>query len=159
MSVMAAKIESGNSHGGWTKWSTAFENFAMGIFGEDLCLLISESVMPKKRHRAGVRSKADEIDQLEEVHHKNGQWHLAWVALADEESQDKVTGSASEGGQFQRSLDDLQTCTTQASATKCAQMGRKRWITEHGGFLIPNDSALSHEMKKVIDWETDEHES
>ena len=52
----------------------------------------------EKRHRASVRSKADEIDQTEDVHHKNGQCYLAPVALTDEESQDLVTEPATRSG-------------------------------------------------------------
>ena len=47
------------------------------------------------------------------------------------------------------SLDGLLTCTkTLASASKCAQLGRNGWLTEHGGFLIPSDSVLSHKIKE-----------
>ena len=43
-------------------------------------------------------SKADEIDQTDEVHRKNGQLYLAMVASTDERSQVLVTGSASGRG-------------------------------------------------------------
>ena len=47
-----------------------------------------------------------------------------------------------EGTQLQRCAKD-----TTASASRIARNG---WITERGGFLIPDDSALSHKIKKMI---------
>ena len=34
-----------------------------------------------------------------------------------------------------------------------AELRRNGWIAEHGGFVFPNDSALSHKTKEMIDWE------
>lgn len=42
---------------------------------------------------------------------------------------------------------------TLCSASKCAKACRDGWITNGGGYLIPDDSALSHKIKKLIDAE------
>ena len=39
------------------------------------------------------------------------------------------------------------------SASRCAQAGKNGWVTDGGGYLIPDDSALSHKIKKLIDVE------
>jgi hypothetical protein len=36
------------------------------------------------------------------------------------------------------------------SASKCAGLGRNGFLTKGGGYLIPDDSALSHKIKKMI---------
>ena len=43
---------------------------------------------------------------------------------------------------------------TLASASKCANVGQNGWVTKGGGYLIPEDSALSHNIKKLIEKET-----
>ena len=57
-----------------------------------------ESMLTKNDIEQVLGSKADEIDQIEEVHHKNGHLYLALVALTDMESQVLVTGSAARNG-------------------------------------------------------------
>ena len=53
----------------------------------------SESVLTKNDITQVFGSNANDIDQIEEVHHKNGHWCLALVALTDEESKDRVTAA------------------------------------------------------------------
>ena len=40
---------------------------------------------------------------------------------------------------------------TLASASKCASFGRNGWIGQGGGYLIPDDSALSWKIKKMVE--------
>ena len=61
----------GNSHEGRTKCSRAFENFALGNFGEDFCLLVeyaadSESMLTETDIEEVFGNKADGIDQIDE---------------------------------------------------------------------------------------------
>ena len=58
----------------------------------------SDSMLSKSDIKQVFVSKADEIDQTEEVHRKNGQLCLAMVASTDERSQVLVTGSATGHG-------------------------------------------------------------
>ena len=44
---------------------------------------------------------------------------------------------------------------TLVSASKCAHLGRNGWLTKGGGYLIPDDSALSHKIKNMIQKEAD----
>ncbi len=37
-----------------------------------------------------------------------------------------------------------------ASAARCASHGRNGWIEKDGGYLVPDNSALSHKIKKMI---------
>lgn len=42
---------------------------------------------------------------------------------------------------------------TLVSASKSASLGQNGWITKHGGWLIPDGSAISHKIKKLLDRE------
>ena len=115
MSVIAAEVESahkiktslmdvrglgklgvfGNSHEGWKKWSRASEIFAIGSFGGYFRSLIEqsgefESMLTKRDIEQVFGNKAHEIDHIEEVHHKNGQWYLASAVTSTVVTYDTV---------------------------------------------------------------------
>ena len=86
------------------------ENFVIGVFGDDFRSLIefaaeNETDIFKRDIDDFFGATADEIDRIEEVQHKNGQWYLALTALTDDESQDIVTGvEAGNGAEAWRKL-------------------------------------------------------
>ena len=57
------------------------------------------------------------------------------------------------GGRTRGRVEEGQLQMATGQLADVAQLRRNGWIAEHGGFVFPNDSALSDKTKKTIDWE------
>ena len=93
----------GNDQDKWSKWSRSFENFAVGIFGEEFRPLLewaaeSEQPLSKDEVERSFGEDADEADRIVSCGYKCSQMYLALVALTEDESQDVVTGAGHDHG-------------------------------------------------------------
>ena len=93
-----------------SKWSRSLQNYVIGVFGDGFRALIehaaeSEGEIKKTGVEELFGENADEIDKIEEIQYKSGQWYLALTALTEEESQDIVDGvEAGNGAEAWRKL-------------------------------------------------------
>ena len=84
-------------------WSRGVENYVVGVVGPDFRNLMewsaeAETPITKSDIESGFGAGADDLDRIEDVHHKCSQWFLALEALTEEESQDIVVGAGPENG-------------------------------------------------------------
>ena len=87
----------------YPRWARSVENYVVGVFGEGFRTVIewaaeSEQELTKEDVDRTFGDLADELDRIDDVHHKCAQWYLALVALTEDESQDIVLGAGPDHG-------------------------------------------------------------
>ena len=143
-------------------WAPGFEikSFDLGSFDGvlDLAVFDGQGQWIKMNYDTGAaqtafpRAIASEFSEKPVV--GNGQcYRSATGELIEDEGGLKVTAETERGDMARVSGRVASVHKPLVSAAKSAGFGQNGWITKHGGWLIPDNSAISHKIKKLLDKE------
>ena len=92
-----------NKEDQYPRWMRKVENHIVGVFGEDFRQVMywaasAESQISKEEMLEQFGPDSDEIDRIDDIAYKNGQWYLVLDALTQDESNDLVIGAGTGNG-------------------------------------------------------------